>query len=326
MKLGRNKNCWCGSGKKYKKCHLNRDQQKPISIGETHNAAKAIKSNRYCSVPKALKNKCTNKVINAHTVSKSSTLVEIADDTNHVLGLKISMPALIKNKGDIYLEKIGINQASTFKGFCSYHDKSLFSCIEDEGFTKTNEQFFALAYRAICKEVYAKSPNTEILDFIKSADKGKSIISQLAIQSLANCFSLGTDTAFDELNDLKILFDDSLVSNTVLDMCHVIISSNSPCPVSVSSIVAPDVDFEGKKIQDLSNLKVVPEHVIFNSFSSDGNGYIVFSWLKTSLIITGFIETLIRQNVSNIFNALLRFFYCIREYLHISCLVGITNR
>ncbi len=26
--LGRNEDCWCGSGKKYKKCHLERDMQK----------------------------------------------------------------------------------------------------------------------------------------------------------------------------------------------------------------------------------------------------------------------------------------------------------
>jgi len=26
-KLGRNDPCWCGSGKKYKNCHLKQDQQ-----------------------------------------------------------------------------------------------------------------------------------------------------------------------------------------------------------------------------------------------------------------------------------------------------------
>jgi hypothetical protein len=26
--LGRNENCWCGSGKKYKRCHLDRDDHK----------------------------------------------------------------------------------------------------------------------------------------------------------------------------------------------------------------------------------------------------------------------------------------------------------
>ncbi len=27
-KLGRNDSCWCGSGKKYKKCHLPEDEKK----------------------------------------------------------------------------------------------------------------------------------------------------------------------------------------------------------------------------------------------------------------------------------------------------------
>ena len=27
MNLGRNDPCWCGSGKKYKKCHLDSDQK-----------------------------------------------------------------------------------------------------------------------------------------------------------------------------------------------------------------------------------------------------------------------------------------------------------
>ena len=28
--LGRNESCWCGSGKKYKKCHLIEDERKAI--------------------------------------------------------------------------------------------------------------------------------------------------------------------------------------------------------------------------------------------------------------------------------------------------------
>ncbi|MCK4305300.1 MAG: SEC-C domain-containing protein [Candidatus Eisenbacteria sp.] len=27
MKLGRNDRCWCGSGRKYKKCHYDSDQK-----------------------------------------------------------------------------------------------------------------------------------------------------------------------------------------------------------------------------------------------------------------------------------------------------------
>ncbi|WP_171842287.1 SEC-C metal-binding domain-containing protein, partial [Vibrio parahaemolyticus] len=32
MKVGRNEPCWCGSGKKYKKCHLSRHQEEKYSL------------------------------------------------------------------------------------------------------------------------------------------------------------------------------------------------------------------------------------------------------------------------------------------------------
>ncbi|NOZ25813.1 MAG: hypothetical protein GXO94_06975 [Nitrospirae bacterium] len=32
-KLGRNEPCWCGSGKKYKKCHLEEDDRKRSKYG-----------------------------------------------------------------------------------------------------------------------------------------------------------------------------------------------------------------------------------------------------------------------------------------------------
>jgi uncharacterized protein YecA (UPF0149 family) len=31
-KLGRNEECWCGSGKKYKKCHMEADNRKKSKI------------------------------------------------------------------------------------------------------------------------------------------------------------------------------------------------------------------------------------------------------------------------------------------------------
>ncbi len=34
--LGRNDLCWCGSGKKYKKCHLEKDERKAHAHYEKH--------------------------------------------------------------------------------------------------------------------------------------------------------------------------------------------------------------------------------------------------------------------------------------------------
>ncbi|MEH1678706.1 hypothetical protein V7F43_22365, partial [Salmonella enterica subsp. enterica serovar Enteritidis] len=70
-------------------------------------------------------------------------------------------------------EKIGINQASTFTGFCAVHDRILFSCLENEKFTGTDEQCFALMFRSLSKEIYAKEGGRRSSDFAKNADKGK---------------------------------------------------------------------------------------------------------------------------------------------------------
>lgn len=318
MKLGRNEKCWCGSGIKYKKCHLNRDKQKPIDLGDAHRASNAAKSRKYCSAPEALKSSCSGKIINAHTVSKGSSLLEIADSTNHVLGLKISLANIQKGNGILVPERIGVNQASTFKGFCSIHDKQFFACIEDKPFTKESDQLFALAYRALCKEIYAKGSSENVVEFVKEADKGKGFLEQLHLQHFASNFALGVDTAVKELSILKERLDSHLLGNSQITFCHLVITSETPCPVAVSSILSPDVDFEGNRIQNLADLTIAAEYVIFNSFSSGGRGYVVFTWLETAKTVESFIRSLMKYDIRSLKNALLRFFFSVSENIYIS--------
>ncbi|HHF0483960.1 TPA: SEC-C domain-containing protein [Vibrio antiquarius] len=309
MKLGRNEKCWCGSGLKYKRCHLNRSEQESISKSEAIKASNKISSRECCMIPEELNHECTKKIINAHTVSKSGSLAAIADQTNHVMGLKISLPNLIKNQGQLRPEKVGIKQASTFKGFCSHHDNRLFSCVEDQEFVGSEEQCFALAYRSVSKELYAKQNSNEVNEFLRGADKGKGTLDQLAIQHFVSNNSVGVDAAVNDLKILKSTLDQQLVNTHSADLCHLIFESDTPIPVMVSSIVAPTVDFNGKEIQDLTNLSVIPDHVLFNSFASDGRGYVVFSWLKSAQISAAFIDTLLALEPSKHFHALVRFFF-----------------
>ncbi|MEH1708898.1 hypothetical protein V7F36_21855, partial [Salmonella enterica subsp. enterica serovar Enteritidis] len=56
-------------------------------------------------------------------------------------------------------------------------------------------------------------------------------------------------------------------------------------------------------------LTVSAEQVCFNAFSSEGKGYVVFSWLGTSAIIRRFVRSLIKVQTDRIFNTLLYFFF-----------------
>ncbi len=313
MKIGRNEKCWCGSGKKFKRCHNGREYGTPVSKGEaiSHSQKNALR--KCCYVPADLKHECSKKIINAHTVSKSSSLKETADQSNHVLGLKINLANIIKNEGKLIPERIGINQASTFKGFCSTHDKSLFSCIEDREFVGDDEQCLALMYRSVAKELYAKEGGLNISEFVKKGDKGKNVLDQMFIQNFAINHQKGTNAALAELSELKSELDDQLLGKSVGNLSHLIIDSTSPMPVAVSSIVSPINDFNGNLIQDLSDLSIVAEHLVFNSFSSDGKGYVVFSWSKNSTKVLSFINSLLALEPNKIFSALIRFFFGVAE-------------
>ena len=112
MKLGRNKPCWCGSGKKFKKCHLDRDTQKPINEGVIHKQINGFYTQKYCSVPNEMKCDCSGRIIKAHSISKSSSLKEIALN-GHVL-TTFKGAVSFKNGIEIKPKKIGIQKASTF--------------------------------------------------------------------------------------------------------------------------------------------------------------------------------------------------------------------
>ncbi|WP_105244171.1 YecA family protein [Psychrobacter sp. Marseille-P5312] len=318
MKIGRNEKCWCGSGKKFKHCHLGRENESPVNKGEAITHSQNNASRKCCYVSSDLKHECSKKIINAHTVSKSSSLKEIADESGHVLGLKINLANIIKNKGKLVPEKIGINQASTFKGFCSQHDKSLFSCIEDREFVGDDEQCLALMYRSVAKELYAKEGGLNNSEFAKNGDKGKHLSDQLSIQNFIADQQKGINAALSELSELKSELDDQLLGKSVGNLSHLIIDSTSPMPVAVSSVVAPMNDFDGNLIQDLGDLNIVADHLVFNSFSSDGKGYVVFSWSKDSAKVLSFISSLLALEDNKIFSALIRFFFGVAENTFIS--------
>jgi hypothetical protein len=318
MKIGRNTRCWCNSGKKFKHCHYGRENEKRISKGEAIGQSKKIGARKCCYVPKELQHECDSKIVNAHTVSKSGSLIEIADSTNHVLGLKIDLANIFKNNGKLTPERIGVNQASTFKGFCSKHDKQLFSCIEDHPFIATEEQCLALMYRSVAKEIYAKEGSLLSSEIIKGGDKGRKLIDQMSIQKFSVGNQLGIKAALRELSDFKAQLDGQLLGKLTNNLSHLIFESSTSMPVAVSSIVSPISDFKGNIIQDLGDLNVVAENIVFNSFSSDGKGYVVFSWLKESSVILDFVNTLIAVDKSGVFSALIRFFFGLAENNFIS--------
>ena len=69
MKLGRNDPCWCGSGHKFKVCHLGRETEVPPTREESLKAFYKLQAaQRYCLHPEADVAHCRGGIVRAHSV------------------------------------------------------------------------------------------------------------------------------------------------------------------------------------------------------------------------------------------------------------------
>ncbi|MEZ8051340.1 MULTISPECIES: SEC-C domain-containing protein [Vibrio] len=309
----RNNPCWCGSGKKYKKCHQIREDQEAISRRELEAYSKSVRNKKVCSVSNLFPDECTSKIINAHTISKSGSLLEIAE-SGHVMGAKPSLSGLIKHEGKLVLEKVGVKKASTFTGFCSVHDKDLFIPLEDEPITLTQQQLFLLAYRGFCREYFNKESNKKTVDMMKEADRGKGIETQIHMQKHASLFDSGVDLALRDLRYLKSKLDPVLTGDNFSAINHCVIEFKSVPKLLVSSMIAPEMDFHGNRLQTLGIQDQVFEYIFFNCIAYDGKGAFIFSWLpEHNNYCNKFIDSLLALDENHISNALVRFCYSFSE-------------
>lgn len=277
-----NKPCWCGSGKKYKKCHLNRENLSPVNPWEAAKGFRDIFSKGLCSVPESYRSDCSDKIIKAHTVPKSSSLKAIAKD-GHVYGLNCSIEALQKHNGRVVCELIGVNKASTFSGFCSVHDAPLFKAIETEAFSNTPEQCFLLAYRAHAREAYTKKAMSDVIaNIMGTLDRGKPHQFQVGLQANNALMDVGAQAALNDIEHHKRCFDEGLVSDDYSSIRAVSFKTDTPPPVMASGATNLTHDFEGNRVQDLMDLEVIPDCWSVTSFYDGASGWIVFSWLDSS--------------------------------------------
>ncbi len=123
--------------------YLNDNERKRVKYEQVNKRYKEWKKSRRCIFFGCGK----DSVINSHTIPRSSSLNNIAEDY-HVL-----TPAF-KN-GKIEMIKVGVREASTFPGFCEEHE-AFFGIFEKNKRINEDFHFVLQIYRTICREVTIK--------------------------------------------------------------------------------------------------------------------------------------------------------------------------
>lgn len=196
--------------------------------------------------------------------------------------------------GPFILDKISINDASTFYGFCSTHDNALFHCVDDFDFEPTDEQVFMLTYRTVVRELYTKSASAKSnphIDTVVNAIPNP-IIKKNMVDEVS---AMNKGTLLGEKYSTKLVSEmyNSLKVKDFSKIRYLLIKTKNFSDIVTSGAFMPDYDYDDKKINNYINEDV--HWVAINIFSDSKNGLILFSWID-NLKSEQFIDSLLKQD------------------------------
>ena len=304
-KIGRNEPCWCHSGKKYKRCHLEPDRlprKQPWEIAAEQR--KHYSAAKYCIHPHASPTNCSGAIIKAHSLARGSALSSIAQ-AGHVYGPDYDFMSLVQNHGTITFKRIGLREASTFTGFCAKHDDRTFAPIEKQALTATAEQCFLISYRAVCRELYHKRLHHSLTDRMRTLDQGRPIAVQEHIQYFADLHEIGTLMGLAEIQHHKDLYDEMFLNGAFDNYRRLVIHVSCIPDVLSTGAFAPEYDFSANQLQDMMEPQL--ENIAVSIVPAGSGGFVILSWQKQSdSVCIPFVHSLLSIPTERLADAIVR--------------------
>ncbi len=170
----------------------------------------------------------------SHCISKKLFLQRIAENS------MVLTPAFDYSKGKLILQQKGINEASTFPGYCENHEK-LFLDFEKNGEFKNESHVNLQLFRTICREYYVKIFRKETLllllnDYLTNRDtsflhayKADPFGQLLEIKGMSiKSFSYsGRDEIESQINvQLRKIEKEIYEINQYYELCHGLLQNN----------------------------------------------------------------------------------------------------
>ena len=187
---------------------------------------------------------CGEKIIRAHSLQKR--VFKDHAKNGHVYQFEPFTGSHDADK-NLWPDPIGINEATTFLGFCERHDSQIFSPIENLPFQNTPEQIFLHHYRAFAQMYYDKGYKFKIIENVLNDLAKKFSASEL--KSIAQKVYLNQYDA-NELKTRKLYFDKQLQNKDWSEVeGYAFVGENMP-DILTANFFAPRKNFHGQIFQD----------------------------------------------------------------------------
>ena len=240
-----------------------------------------------CLHPEAPHN-CKGGIVKAHTVQKSGGLSKIAEKGHVLTPDSSSDPTEMK--------KIGIKKASTFTGFCRFHDDTLFAPIEKHPLQLNRRHAFLLAFRGISKELFLKKRTAE-----------HTISEKIPYPEFFLEYQAGARVALLDLQPVYHEMGNAISKRTFRNTKFCAIEFDTVPDILCSGAMNIEYDYHANRLQSLDRRDQL-EYITFSLLPYEGNqGVAMFSWFGKSNINKKFIRSLLSLPESDTPEAIVRF-------------------
>ncbi len=267
-----NKPCSCGSGKKYKKCCMDKADDSSFLNQENflrdYKDVKKEAKIKQCLYPE--NTSCSEKIIGAHSIQNNKILKRISSNG------EIYMPCSKPDNPFAVMTKWGRKEATVFTGFCGYHDNELFKPIENNFFDKSDLHVFLYTYRCFAVEYHKKQ---EVINMQKVIFKKKPSLNNKPEKD--NPFK-GVSMAINDLQLAKEEFDNALLTDSYNILSSVIWEFPMVTNFAATGFEVPTCDLDGNTIQNLLDDSVLAKHIFVMVFPEGEKTYCIISWLKSN--------------------------------------------
>ncbi|SHN00572.1 hypothetical protein SAMN02746066_04338 [Anaerosporobacter mobilis DSM 15930] len=280
MLIGNTEECYCGSSKTFKSCCKGKAiSSKAQPLGEdilsnpnriNHMLQQMLKATDFKICMHPDKEKCKMPIKNAHSLQNNGVLSLIAEK-DHVMANDL----LNKVRDGYSTKRVSKNDATTFYGFCEYHDSVVFQEIELKPYENNVKQNCLFAYRACAQEYHKK---------------------QREIKAIQNCFkdnpSLFLEDEFvmsyklrklalDDVNQTMDIFNNGINNDNYDIMENYVYEFDNQYDFAVTTTFCPAEDLIGKQLNDIYSTN--PERlkaVFITVIPVVGKTYFIISCLK----------------------------------------------
>lgn len=230
---------------------------------------------------------CRGQIKKTHSIQKKGrlSLLEGNYNGNQVI---FSFANRIQNENNLIIDlvPIGKNEASTFFGFCDYHDSKLFSSIENEEFDGSLKHCFLHSYRSFAHSFLRSKEELRLFEegMLNRIIQDNILIIPKGINEIRNDFI--------DLSKKKKLIDESIENSNYNIFYYYQIKLNGLFPFACSSIIQPPRSISNKIVNDFKNPNEPLTDIILTVLPDKRNTIIIFAAFSNDKKAISFIEEL----------------------------------